>query len=144
LLPALKIHMHFHVDCLSPWKGNDVNGHVPPPLEPVEVEGEEEYKVEQVLDSWIYCKKLQYLVSWKGYPGQDSWEPEANLANSKDLVVEFHHKHPDAPQQISAMTLQSLPWQPIVNHTICADNGLEWETGRCEAGLSGRQALGRG
>jgi hypothetical protein len=64
----------------------------------MEVKGEEEYEVEQVLDSQMYHKKLQYLVSWKGYPGQDSWEPEANLANSKDLVVKFHCKHPDAPQ----------------------------------------------
>jgi hypothetical protein len=92
----------------------------------------------------MHRRKLQYLVSWKGYPGQDSWEPEANLANSKDLVAEFHKRHPDALRQISAIILQSLPWQLIVNHTICADNGLEWETGRREAGSSGRQALGRG
>jgi hypothetical protein len=132
------------MDQLSPWKGNEVNGCIPPPPEPVEVDGKEEYEVEKVLDSRMHRKKLQYLVSWKGYPGQDSWEPEANLANSKDFVAEFHKRHPDAPQRISAAILQSLPWQPIVNYTICPDNSLEWETGRHEAGSLGQQALGRG
>jgi len=36
-----RIHPVFHVDKLSPWKGNEVNGIIPPPPEPVEIEGED-------------------------------------------------------------------------------------------------------
>ena len=48
---ALKIHDVFHVDCLSPYKGNDVNGLTLPPPDPVTVYGEEEYKVDHIRDS---------------------------------------------------------------------------------------------
>lgn len=57
----------FHIDRLSLWKGNEVNGKLPPPPEPVEVEGEEEYEVEEILDSKVVGKGLRYLVKWKGY-----------------------------------------------------------------------------
>jgi hypothetical protein len=46
LPPALKVHDVFHVDHLSPYKGNEVNGLEPPPPEPVTIEGEEEYEVD--------------------------------------------------------------------------------------------------
>ena len=46
-----RIHPVFHVDRLSPWKGNEVNGILPPPPEPVELDDEIEYEVREVLDS---------------------------------------------------------------------------------------------
>src|ERR1700761_4843416 len=45
LPPALRIHNVFHVDHLSCYKGNEVNGLEPPPPEPITVDGEEEYEV---------------------------------------------------------------------------------------------------
>ena len=49
-----RIHPVFHVDKLSSWKGNDINGILPPPPEPVELDDEIEYKVREILDSqWI-------------------------------------------------------------------------------------------
>jgi hypothetical protein len=39
---SLKAHQVFHVDCLSPWKGNNVNGVNPPLPEPMEIDEEEE------------------------------------------------------------------------------------------------------
>ena len=50
LPPQLKLHPVFHADRLSPWGGNDVNGRLPPPPPPIEVKGEEEYKVEKIID----------------------------------------------------------------------------------------------
>src|ERR1700727_72466 len=37
LPPALRLHDVFHVDRLSPYKGNDVNGLIPPPPDPVTI-----------------------------------------------------------------------------------------------------------
>ena len=35
----------------------------------------------------IDCRK--YKVRWQGYPGQDSWEKEVNVAGARAAVEEF-------------------------------------------------------
>ena len=54
LPPTLCIHNVFHVDCLSPYIGNDVNGNRPPPPDPVIVNAEEEYEVDHIRDSKLF------------------------------------------------------------------------------------------
>jgi hypothetical protein len=109
---VLKIHDVFHVDRLSPYKGNEVNGILPPPPEPVTVDGEEEYKVDHVRDSKVFGRTLKYLIRWKGYrEGEDTWEPARNLANAKAKTDEFHACNPGAPHKIAALIHASLPWQ---------------------------------
>ena len=65
------------------------------------MEGEEEYEVEEVLNSRRYgrWRKLQYLVRWKGWgPEHDSWEAAEDLTNAPDLVKKFYTKFPKAPR----------------------------------------------
>ena len=47
---VLKIHLVFHVNRLSLYKETEENGKPPPP-EPVEVDREEEWEIERILDS---------------------------------------------------------------------------------------------
>ena len=51
------------------------------PAPPMIVKGDEEYKVDEILDSWMRSSKLQYLVHWKDYPfcTNWTWEPESNI-----------------------------------------------------------------
>ncbi|KAF8823142.1 hypothetical protein HHX47_DHR12000006 [Lentinula edodes] len=94
-----RLHPVFHVDKLYPWKGNSINGEIPTPPEPVYLEDEDEpeYEVEEILDSRVRWKKLEYLVKWKGYDaGHNSWEPAANLSRAPKIVRAFHKKHPTA------------------------------------------------
>ena len=64
------IHSVFHINLLTPYWETITHSanyqHPPPDL----VDNEEEYKVEKILDSQLFCwcKWLQYLVKWKGYP----------------------------------------------------------------------------
>jgi hypothetical protein len=112
LPPALRIHDVFHVDRLSPYKGNEVNGQVPLPPEPVTVEGEEEYEVDHIRDSKLFGRTLKYLVRWTGYgEGEDTWEPAKNLEHAQDKVLEFYSKNPGAPRKLAANLYASLPWQ---------------------------------
>jgi Chromo (CHRromatin Organisation MOdifier) domain len=59
----------FHVSLLTLYKETEEHGanFLEPPLDIIE--GEEEYEVEQVLDSRQSGrrKQLQYLLKWKGY-----------------------------------------------------------------------------
>ncbi|GLB34315.1 putative retrotransposable element tf2 155 kda protein type 1-like [Lyophyllum shimeji] len=77
-----------------------------PPPPPTLIDDEEWFDVEDILDSRFFRRKLQYKVKWKGYGYEDaSWEPVENVAHARDLVREFHRRHPDAPKQVRGMLL---------------------------------------
>jgi hypothetical protein len=52
----LNLNPVFHVSCLSLWHNNGLSK-LPPP-EPVVVQGKEEYKVDFIIDSYVYCHQL--------------------------------------------------------------------------------------
>lgn len=134
----MKIHDNINVNRLSPWKGNEINGELPPPPEPEVVEGEERYEVEKILDSRIFgrWKTLQFLVRWKGYhEGYDEWVSEKNI-DADEEIENFYKLNPNAPRKISAAIFSSLHWQPIANFTSPEPTDLAWQSGR-------RQARGR-
>ena len=92
----LKINPVLHVDRLSPWRDNGLKK--PPPPRPDVINGEEEYEIDRILDSHIYCNQLQYLVKWKGYgQGKDSWLVAKSMPHAKKLITQFHKENPDAP-----------------------------------------------
>ncbi len=87
---ALKVHDTFHVNRLSAYKGNEVNGLLPPPLDPVTIKGEEEYEVDHIRDSKLFGRTLKFLVCWKGYgEGEDTWEPAKNLDHAPHALQDF-------------------------------------------------------
>jgi hypothetical protein len=113
LPPSMRQHPVFHVDRLSPWLANPINGLSPPPPPPEHIDDEDEYEVEKVLDSRKYRNQFQYLVKWKGYDqSHHSWEPATNLINSPELTDAFHHDHPSAPRRLPASIFAALPWRP--------------------------------
>jgi hypothetical protein len=81
-----RIHPTFHVALLEPYRRRE-GVELP---EAVEVEGEEEWEVERILDTRVTHKKRKYLVRWKGYTrDNDSWEPEENVQNATEAVEVF-------------------------------------------------------
>lgn len=58
LLAALKIHDIFHVDRLAPWGGSKVNGKLPPLPALVKIDYEEEFKVEDIVNSCLFRQQL--------------------------------------------------------------------------------------
>ena len=88
-----KIHNVFHVDLLTPYREMEFHSanYARPP--PDLIRGEEQYKVEQILDECNYghWKKKQYLVKWKGYPDSDNqWLDAKDMENTQELIAEFH------------------------------------------------------
>ena len=53
-----------------------------------------EYEVEKILDFKLSKnKKKLFLVKWKGYNEEyNSWEPEENLTNAKQILKKFFSK----------------------------------------------------
>lgn len=96
---TLKIHPVFHVSLLEPSKPQSIPGRVLPPPPQIELEGQEEYEVTQILDSRFHHGQLQYLVDWKGYgPSDQTWQTKDQVKNCADLVKAFHRKYPDKPK----------------------------------------------
>jgi len=67
LPPSFKIDVPINVSWLHPYKTPTIPGQQIMLQSPVEVEGEEEYVVEEILDSCIRHNKLEFLVKWEGY-----------------------------------------------------------------------------
>jgi len=94
------IHPVFHVSLLEPYYTSNIPGRHQAPPPPIEIEGENEYEVNTILDSRVRRRRLEYLVAWTGYEDQEdavTWEPAKNLTHVSDLVQEFHEEHPDKP-----------------------------------------------
>ena len=63
----------------------------------------QQFDVEEIIDSRIFHRKLQFKVKWLGYGYEDiSWEP-AEGVNAPAKIREFYRNHPDAPKLIRAM-----------------------------------------
>ncbi len=90
------IHDVFHVSLLEPY--HTVEGRAPPPPPLIEVDGEEQAEIEEILDSRMHYGKLQYLVKWLGYSVSDNeWIWAGNLGAAEEYVAEFHQKYPLKP-----------------------------------------------
>jgi hypothetical protein len=90
LLPSSdKAHPVFHSSKLKRYRPNDDDKFPQRKQgrpEPIDVDGEDEYLVEKILDSKKVRGIVHYLVKWEGYPEEEStWEPEAMVADTVAL-----------------------------------------------------------
>ena len=69
----------------------------------MEVEGEEEFEVAEILDSkldkWYRHCPLRYYIQWRGYEGTDeefSWIGADEL-HADEILDLYHERYPDKP-----------------------------------------------
>jgi RNase H-like domain found in reverse transcriptase/Reverse transcriptase (RNA-dependent DNA polymerase)/Integrase zinc binding domain/Integrase core domain/Aspartyl protease/Chromo (CHRromatin Organisation MOdifier) domain len=95
---TMQVHPVFHTSLLSPAGTNPHPGHLQPTTPPVIVDGEEEFQIEQILDSKRGRGKggpITYLVKWTGWD-QVNWEPY-NTVRDTEAVERFHRQYPHKP-----------------------------------------------
>jgi Chromo (CHRromatin Organisation MOdifier) domain len=104
-----RIHPVFHVVKLMPVLTDPIKGRRTRPLPPLEiVGGEERYEIEEVIDSRLRYRKLEYLVRWKGYGHKEnSWIVEHDL-EVPDLITTFYKTNPNAPKCINALAFRRM------------------------------------
>ena len=95
---SMKIHPVFHVSLLEPYKESTIPGRLQTPPPPIEIDGEEEFEVSEILNSRINRRKLEYLVHWQGYEvSERTWEPAAHFDNAPKMIEEFYCQYPTKP-----------------------------------------------
>jgi hypothetical protein len=72
LLASFKIDVSINVSCLQPYKPPTILGQHITLQPPIEVEGEPEYVVDEILDSQLWHNKLEFLVKWEGYTDKNN------------------------------------------------------------------------
>jgi len=98
-----KIHNVFHVSLVEPYRAGN---RLPPDPSKVlreadDIEGSQEYDVDEVMSSTKRGRRVLYLVKWLDFPDRRDWteEPFDNFSvGGLDKLRTFHSKNPDAPR----------------------------------------------
>ena len=104
------IHLVINISHLKPYKERLPGQSTvhPGPMEVTE-DRDEEYEVEQIVDSRWKGQHLEYLIHWKGYPEEEhTWEPAGNLTHAKEAIADFHQKMPQVPWKLWMVYLDFL------------------------------------
>jgi hypothetical protein len=83
-----RLHLVFLVIKLTLLPPDPIKGHEHPMHpDPEIVDGEEEYEVEEILNSCIHWQRVEYKVCWHSYgPEHDTWQPWKDLTHAEDKV----------------------------------------------------------
>lgn len=98
LLTSMKIVLVFHVSLLKLATGEPYPAQIQNALSPVVVDREKEYKVEEILNFCRRWKKLENLVSLRGYVLPDC--KSAQDINRLTAIYKFHILYPEFPEQL--------------------------------------------
>jgi len=71
------------------------------------IKGEEEFKVEKILNKRTIRGKEKFLVQWKGYMAEENiWKNRENLKNAKELVEEFEREYREKDEELRRQKLE--------------------------------------
>jgi hypothetical protein len=109
------IHPVFHIDLLTPYKETIMHGPNFTRPTPELIDGEEEYSIEKILDSWHFGRRrrLQYLVKWEGYPDAENMWVDKDDVFADDKVRGFKASNPDAATHIRGTSFAKSSHSPL-------------------------------
>ena len=126
LPPQMHIHPNFNVNLLKPYHENDNTQFPDREYErpgPVEITDEDQhYEISDIIDNRTYRRKLEYLVTWKGWPIEDNtWVPATKIKAPTLIKQYWDRKGEDAPTtrkspRLNIPTAIADPLTPHKNH----------------------------
>jgi hypothetical protein len=92
---SMKIHDTFHTSLLRPAPNDPLTEQIQPSSSPIIVEDEEEeYEIDDILDSRYHYSKLQYKVAWTGHSSDRAWYSAENFQDhSKKILDDYHRRY---------------------------------------------------
>jgi len=95
LSETMRIHDVFHSELLRPAVDDSLPGQKNEPPGPIVVNDEDEWEIDDILDSRRYRRRLQYRVKWKSYDNDLNWynADGDEFMNAQEVVDDFHTKY---------------------------------------------------
>ena len=94
--PSMRIHNTFHILLIKLYEDNKFPSQIQEPPPSIQIEGEEEYELDEIIDSRLHYNKLQYRTKWTGNPPEHDkvWYPASNFEHATNAIKRFHHRYP--------------------------------------------------
>jgi hypothetical protein len=97
-----KLHDVYHTSLLRLDENDPLPGQIQEPTPPIQVDGQNEWEIEDILDSRYYYARCQYRVKWKGQPLDLQWYNSDGFENASEITRKFHDQYPEklAPREL--------------------------------------------
>ena len=98
---SMRIHNTFYISLLNPYEDNKFPSQIQEPPPPIRIEEEDEYELDEIIDSRLHYNKLQYRAKWTGYPPEQDkvWYPASNFEHAIDAIKRFHYRYSQKPRR---------------------------------------------
>ncbi len=95
LSESMRVHDVFHSDLLRSVVDDSLPGQKNEPFGSIVVKDEDEWKINDILNSRCYRRRLQYRVKWKSYDNDLNWynADGDEFMNAQEMVDDFHTKY---------------------------------------------------
>jgi hypothetical protein len=98
LSDSIKVHPVFSPDKLRrAAKSAPLTGQIADPALPMEVNDQQEWEVDEIVDVRLRYRKLQYKAKWIGIEHDDDWYPAGDFKNAPEKLMAFHKRYPELP-----------------------------------------------
>jgi hypothetical protein len=95
---SIKVHPVFSPDKLRrAAKSAPLTGQIADPALPMEVNDQQEWEVDEIVDVRLHYRKLQYKAKWIGIEHDDDWYPAGDFKNAPEKLMAFHKRYPELP-----------------------------------------------
>jgi len=97
---SMRVHDVFHPDLLRPAADDPLPGQKNEPSGSIVVNDEDEWEIDDILNSRRYRRRLQYRVKWNGYDNDLNWynADGDEFMNAQEVVDDFHIRYPNKPR----------------------------------------------
>ncbi len=95
LSKSMHVHDVFHPDLLRPAVDDSLPGQKNEPSKSIVIKDEDEWEINDILNSRRYRRRLQYRVKWKSYDNDLNWynADGDEFMNAQEVIDDFHIKY---------------------------------------------------